>query len=699
MKRGYSAARKQLEGPFTAIARAMSKHWKVRIEPSGTELKTDGEVIRFPWNADDIDSIPFQVLNGYLDHEVGHIAEEREHRDAEQVTPLTILNRDAKTKALKLLFNAFEDIRMEIKRSRMYPGVAENLAASQLHSVARLQARDASVPRNFWLEISKLVILEAHGHELAGFHPTHLWAFGHIREEVSQARKARWAKDSFKLACAAHAKLLALVEENAGDDGEDEGEEGGESVPVEIESDQDGDDQGSEPGPAAAGDEEGEEGDEEGGEGGSDDEDEGDEGDESGEPSSGSEDGSDESGEEGDDEGGKPSEGDSDEEGDGDADDGSKSDSFDQSGDPAKGDPAGDAPAGETVHTELPEPSADEIDRLRGELAEQPETDHIMDEIAEEINRESRALARDGYVPDPEVAKLDQWITPSDYSPVRYERVVEEAREQISALKRKLITVLAARSESRRQFDQEQGRLDTSSLHQLRLGSKRVFFESNPGIEIDTSVLILVDLSGSMGSAEEPGSSAHFARMACVALAETFEHLHIPFEVIGYHNTYDGARYAHTGAAARAAGGSELVARLPFEYFVFKAFQERFKKVRTRLVGISGRQENADGEALLASAKRLAARPEQRKLMIVLSDGAPSCPGLTWKKGSGHLVDAIKRITNSGIELFGVGLRHETIKQYYSPENGASAVVVNGYDEMARDIFKAVRAKVLGRAA
>ena len=66
-----------LNGPFTKIARAMSRHWNVRIVPSGARCDTDGATIRIPYTADYLPAEKRQALHGMLDHEVAHVAEER----------------------------------------------------------------------------------------------------------------------------------------------------------------------------------------------------------------------------------------------------------------------------------------------------------------------------------------------------------------------------------------------------------------------------------------------------------------------------------------------------------------------------------------------------------------------------------------------------------------------------------------------
>lgn len=648
MKTSKQARRTSLEGAFTAIARAQSKHWGVQIVASGSELCTDGKVIYFPWNADDIDSVPFQVLNGYLDHEVGHIAEEAEHREAGKRTPLDIM-RASRNPTKSMLLNVFEDIRMEIKRGHLYPGVASNLHAANIYSVDTFRKRFSGAEgkaRNFWHTLGCGIILEARGCS-TDWMPAEFEPFMElVRPEINDSRKAVWGEDSWNLACRVFDKIRGLAEEltkyrdqkAAAEAGEGEGSDakGGEA------------DEAAASGAGADADK-GEDG-----EGGS------------------SAEGASEGAEEGDSKGEAKGKADG-------APSGSAPDEIIPGG-PSEGGDAGEAP----VAPEAPCDNADEAAEIAEGAFTDASSEHIMDEVGKEIKKaaEDKADARDGYMPDPESLKRDTWITPKGGSADQYNAIKAKVAKQVSALRAKLVRIIRTRTESRQQYDQDHGALDTSSLHQLRLGNKRVFGKTIKGEELDTAVSILIDMSGSMGYADSPSDNAHWARLTAVALAETFQALNIPFEVIGFHNT----GYLHTKTPG------PFQSRMPFEYHVFKSFDDNYRRTRTRMVGITGKHQNADGEAVLAVAKRLAARPESRKLYFVISDGAPACPGMDFTKGSAHLKRVVKQIRESGIQLFGIGMGYEAIAHYYGKEH---SICVNKLDTMAANIFKVVRAKLV----
>ncbi|MGD9753971.1 MAG: hypothetical protein AB7W59_23500, partial [Acidimicrobiia bacterium] len=636
MKTKHNPVLAKLEGPFTAIARAMADKWDIRIIATGTELSTDGEVIRFPWNADDISSIPFAVLNGYLDHEVGHIREERSHREAGRETPLQIMRRQKNT-TMRMLINVFEDIRMEIKYGVDYLGVAQNLHAANLHSVDNFRKRYGDKPDGrgaFWHTLGCAIILEARDCA-TDWVPEDIRPYVDLcRPEIVASRSAVWGSDSERLAERVFNKVRDAAEEllkqaaeeaaeKAKEREEQEGEEqegegagdGGQGDDDESEGDTEGSQQADEDGTE---DQAGDEGEGEAGEG--DDEAEGGtSADDDGEDQEGSASGQD--GDEG--EGSEGSEGEGASEGEG-HNEGDDSDGAEGEGERASKTGRGDASdAGEDSGEDTEDsteatkgaPTQSQVDtaeRTREDATEE----HLMDQVGDEIKRESERQRDSGnaYIPNPDTQRLDSWQTVNKSSDAVYQHLRGQVSAQTSALRTKLARVIRTLIEARPLHDQERGRLDTTALHQLRLGNKRVFSQTTQAIELDTVVQIVIDMSGSMGSNDYEGHCSYWARLTCIALAEALDALNVPFEIIGFDNPF----------TLRAAPRRGFVNRSALRYHVFKTFDEKHKQVRSRLVNIRGHQDNTDGEAVYQCALRLAARPEQRKLMFVLSDGAPA---------------------------------------------------------------------------
>lgn len=679
-KRIASDVRNRLEGPFTAIARAMADKQDIVIQASGTELATDGQVIRFPWNADDIDTIPFPVLNGYLDHEVGHIVEERRHAEAGRERPLQLMKRLAGDKTMQLLINVYEDIRMEIRAGDRHIGVGQNLNAANLYAVEKHRASVAKGEHApFWHRLSCGIILAARGQSVSWLPEEYNEYMALCAPEIAESQNIEWVQDSHRLALSTFLKVRKAADEilakeaakakekaekakekHTGDEGDEGGDEGSSA------------DEGDE---VAAGEDE-----DDGAEGG----DASDEGDEAGADDDASE------GAEGGDEGGDEDGASGSDEGDDGAEDGGEDAADSSHGEASSGATrASDEGEGECATASAEGGDGTGEDDARLELAEATREDatetHLIDAVADEIKRasEDKRDRTGAYMPNPDSLKADRWIKPSESNIGAYNTLKAQVATQTSALRTKLMRVVRTITEARTVYDQDAGTLDTHALHQLRLGNKRVFSQTKKAIELDTAVSILVDMSGSMGAAagRTKMSRAEHARLTVIALAEAFDALGVPCEIIGFHN--DSMR----GAPSYKRG---FVNRSPLEYFIFKAFHEQHKKVRARLVGIGPRNDNSDGEAVMAVALRLAARPEARKLMFVISDGEPSCMGVPPALGARHLSDTVRKVTRAGIEVFGIGVEHEGIQRFYGSTQGAEYVAIRNIDTMAADIFKIV---------
>jgi cobalamin biosynthesis protein CobT len=295
-------------------------------------------------------------------------------------------------------------------------------------------------------------------------------------------------------------------------------------------------------------------------------------------------------------------------------------------------------------------------------------TDYTKDEMAERAREDAAEHSR--YVPDPRVQARDRWIKPlADER--RYSALRDMVQPQIGAMKAKLLTLFRVRAESHHVGDQERGAIDTASLYSLRLGNKRVFSTRTKADELSTAVSIVIDLSGSMGD----GGKIECATQMAIALGETLAALNMPFEIIGFHNP--GA-----GSVSPSAGFARY---FPFEFNVYKSFNESYRATRARLGSIRPGEQNVDGEAVLLCAQRLYERPEARKLMFVLSDGEPA-GGCDHTAAVKHLKDVVAMVANSGIEVFGIGAMAGHVSRFY-PNN----IVVKDISALAVEVYKLVR--------
>jgi len=641
---------------FTNIARAMSRNWQVNVVPSGYECCTDGDTIKYPFNADHLKDADQKVLHGLLDHETAHVADERDHADAGQITPLQLC-RKCRTNREKMLLNVFEDIRIEHKYSARYPGMAENLAAANLNSVRQYQQK-SDHSKNFWHTLGCGIIFAAHGLDTSWMPAEFTPYMDAVADEIAAGPKSRWGSDSLALARSAIKKIgdkaeeLEQPEQQKGEP-QQKGEQGQDADQAQSEQGQQGESEGEQGEQSGSAGDEGDEADGESSAAGDEDDEDAAEDQDSGE-SKGEDEGEDK-----------------------DAETGSGGASEDSGG---EGDEAAREAAAEAGRQAMLK-DADNGDLM--ELAKE----QVIDAARADGSRNRR------YSAHPQAAAADAQIIPHTRadSNLEYNVIKEKVAAQIRGLKGKLTTVIRARAASKLIGDQRSGELDSSRLASVRTGNRAVFQVEEQGEKLDTAISILIDLSGSMGNGDGNSrysytTKAYQAKLMAVALGETFAALNIPFEIIGFHTrTRDSIRCERDGYSRMA----------PMEYHMFKAFSESYRKVRSRLTTITGRQDNVDCEAVMMVAERLAKRSETRKIMFVLSDGQPAGGGVAIDTNEKALKEAIQKITRSGIEVIGIGAQTRTVQDFYNERHGATHVIVNDIEALAVEVYKLMRSQLL----
>src|SRR3981189_2898965 len=238
----------------------------------------------------------------------------------------------------------------------------------------------------------------------------------------------------------------------------------------------------------------------------------------------------------------------------------------------------------------------------------------------------------------------------------------------IARLANRLQRRLLAKQTRAWEFDLEEGILDAARLSRvvtnpvLPLSYKREL-----EMEFrDTVVSLLIDNSGSMR-----GRPITVAAMSADILARTLERCGVKVEILGF------TTRAWKGGQARekwiAAGKPPNPGRLnDLRHIVYKPADAPWRRARKNL-GLMLREgilkENIDGEALTWAHNRLLGRPEERRIMMVISDGAPVDDStLSVNPGNyleRHLRDVIDWITTrSPVELIAIGIGHDVTRYY-----------------------------------
>lgn len=304
------------------------------------------------------------------------------------------------------------------------------------------------------------------------------------------------------------------------------------------------------------------------------------------------------------------------------------------------------------------------------------------------------AVAHGRYIPWPPALKGDHWHVPEvvSSSTADFQRIRDDVTPTIGALRARMNAVLRARAVRWLEGGKERGNIDPAALYSVRLGSKDVFAEPTPRIEIDTAIAVLVDLSGSMVIGAKSAilggryvSRVDFAKMTVAALGETLNPLGVPFEITAFDND---------SAPDMTGFDAKIYSRwMCFRLWLIKGWNESWMRSRFRIPAIHAGLENVDGEALIFAARRLLERPETRRVLMVFSDGVP-CGGCEHGQNTKNLHDAIAKIAHAGIELIGVGVQSPDVERFYRGR-GVEGFSVADLDGLAPAVLRALKRRVV----
>ncbi|MGE3625001.1 MAG: cobaltochelatase subunit CobT [Hyphomicrobiales bacterium] len=251
----------------------------------------------------------------------------------------------------------------------------------------------------------------------------------------------------------------------------------------------------------------------------------------------------------------------------------------------------------------------------------------------------------------------------------------------VSRLANRLQRRLLAQQNRGWDFDLEEGILDVARLPRVVTDPMHpLSFKRERDTDFrDTVVTLLLDNSGSMR-----GRPIMVAACCADILARTLERCGVKVEILGF------TTRAWKGGQSReqwlASGKPPAPGRLnDLRHIIYKAADAPWRRSRRNL-GLMMREgllkENIDGEALTWAHSRLLARPEQRRILMMISDGAP-VDDSTLSVNSGcylerHLRQVIEEIeTRSPVELIAIGIGHDVTRYY------RRAVTITDAEELA----------------
>ncbi len=258
-------------------------------------------------------------------------------------------------------------------------------------------------------------------------------------------------------------------------------------------------------------------------------------------------------------------------------------------------------------------------------------------------------------------------------------------QKQISRLANKLYRKLQSKQNRSWSFDLDEGILDTSKLTRVITNSNSsLSYKKEKEIKFeDTTVTLLIDNSGSMR-----GKPIMIAALTTDMIAATLEKCKIKVEILGF--TTKAWKGGKTREHWLKNGKEKNPGRLnDLRHIIYKSADQNSKKSKINL-GLMLKEgllkENIDGEALLWASSRISKRPETRKILIVISDGAPVDDSTLSVNNSNYLEKHLKSTIlsieeRSNIELLAIGIGHN-VGQYYS-----KAITIHDVEELGGIMF------------
>ena len=282
--------------------------------------------------------------------------------------------------------------------------------------------------------------------------------------------------------------------------------------------------------------------------------------------------------------------------------------------------------------------------------------------------------------------RVEPLKVPKSFEAKYVEELEDKVNHMVGPIQKDLERAIVAHSRSFWQPGRRSGRLHGANLSRLMFNDDRVFRQREEHTCKDTAIELVIDCSGSMRSR----GKIDVATQAAYALSMTLDRMQIAHEVIGF-TTYWNDSVEYRQSRERMYDELKKLGRYYFSRQdcivmpVVKGFDERITTEHKRRFAAmpnmdSGKQmfgNNIDGECIEIAARRLAARKEARKVMIVLSDGAPAGDGDNVELQR-HTKRVIKRIEDSsGMEIVGIGIASSAVKQFYTRN-----VVLNDIDSL-----------------
>lgn len=212
-------------------------------------------------------------------------------------------------------------------------------------------------------------------------------------------------------------------------------------------------------------------------------------------------------------------------------------------------------------------------------------------------------------------------------------------------------------------------RIDASSLHRI---DKRFMYKMDLPEDIpDMCVMLLLDESGSMG-----GERIKVARDTAIVMHDFCTSLNIPISIVGHTESYDSGKVMLK---------------------TYAAFDSVDNNDKYRLMNISAKENNRDGYALRYCAEKIINRPEETKILFVVSDGAPAARGYNRFNGTKDVQEVVSEYRKKGVQIItaGIGSDRKSVESVYcnglSSKRSATYLDVSNMEKLPKTFVKILK--------
>jgi len=287
-----------------------------------------------------------------------------------------------------------------------------------------------------------------------------------------------------------------------------------------------------------------------------------------------------------------------------------------------------------------------------------------------------------------EIIEAKDLTTPDEAIRLRaqLDNLIKPHLATIGKLANRLQRLLLAKQNTNWNFNLEEGILDTARLHRViaEPGHPLSYKQETETNFKDTVVTLLIDNSGSMR-----GRSISLAAICGDIIGSTLERCQIKTEVLGFTTKHwkggeSEQKWISEGSFINPGRLNDI------RHIIFKSADNSWRQARKYFGAMLKEgllKENIDGEALTWSHDRLIKRNEERKILIVISDGAPVDDSTLSANREDYLDNHLKKIiaqieTESPVELQAIGIGHD-VSKYYN-----NAITINRAEELGEVLLE-----------